>query len=132
MRTFMLSIKPEYVDKIIRGDKDVEIRTKIPKNISKQGKFLVYSSSPVKKVIGEIHYKDIIEFHSECIKDSDIKNIMHWNYNFGISFHKLFQYAGGKKDFYGFVIDAIIVFKEPKMLADYGLNRPPQNFCYIQ
>ncbi len=129
---FLLSIKPKYVDKIIKGEKNVEIRTKIPKNISKKGKFLVYSSSPVKKVIGEIQYNNIIEVHSGCITEHDIRNIMHWSYNFGISFYEFFQYVGGKKEFYGFVIDSIVLFKEPKSLADYGLKRPPQNFCYIK
>lgn len=48
----LLSIKPEFADKIFEGTKRFEFRRAIFKNTNVK-KVVVYASSPVQKVIGE-------------------------------------------------------------------------------
>ena len=58
MSTILMSIKPEYVNKIFSGEKRYEYRKRICKNNIE--KVIVYSSYPVQKVVGELIIKDIL------------------------------------------------------------------------
>ena len=51
MATILLSIKPEYANKIFDGQKHYEYRKRIPKK--EVSKIVVYSSAPEQAVIGE-------------------------------------------------------------------------------
>src|SRR5690625_5868866 len=55
----LLSIKPEFANKIFKGEKRFEYRRVIFKN-KNVNKIVVYASSPVKKVIGEFDVGEII------------------------------------------------------------------------
>lgn len=52
MATILLSIKPEYANKIFDGQKHYEYRKRIPKK--EVSKIVVYSSAPEQAVIGEV------------------------------------------------------------------------------
>src|SRR5258705_12548883 len=92
--TVVLSIKPEFANKIFAGTKKYEFRRVIFKN-TKVKKVVVYSSSPVQKVIGE--------FEIEYILNHDLNTLWHLTKNdSGISSAYFFEYFGDKK--YGFAI----------------------------
>ena len=58
MSTILLSIKPEYSDRIFLGTKRYEFRRHLAqKNITK---ILVYSTSPVMMVVGEVEVTDTL------------------------------------------------------------------------
>ena len=48
----LLSIKPEYAEKILNGEKHFEFRKKLPKNIAIT-KVVIYATKPIGKIIGE-------------------------------------------------------------------------------
>jgi len=48
----LLSIKPEYAEKILNGEKKYEFRKVLPKNKSIT-KVIIYATMPIGKVIGE-------------------------------------------------------------------------------
>lgn len=50
MKSILLSINPQYVDKIMNGEKEYEYR-KI-KCKTKVDKMYIYSTIPIKKVVG--------------------------------------------------------------------------------
>ena len=54
----LMSIKPKYANKIFTGEKLYELRRKIFQK--KVSSIVVYSSSPIMMVIGEIEIEDII------------------------------------------------------------------------
>lgn len=54
----LLSIKPEYADKIFSGEKKFEFRKRIFKNIEVKT-VVVYSTMPVGRIIGEFSIKKI-------------------------------------------------------------------------
>ena len=58
MCAILLSINPQYVDRIMNGDKIYEFR-KIPckRNVDK---IVIYSTSPVMKVVGEADVADVL------------------------------------------------------------------------
>lgn len=121
----ILSIKPKYVEQIINGKKKYEFRRKIFKE-QHIGHIIVYSSSPVKKVVG---YFTIQEIYSEHPKNL-------WsNYRkySGISKKEFLRYFKNSKNGYAIEINQFILFKNPVELSDIGINNgPPQSYMYIK
>ena len=62
----LLSIKPEFVEKIISGEKKFEFRKTLPK---REGvtTVVVYSTMPVGRVIGEFKVKDTLSNTPESL-----------------------------------------------------------------
>ena len=52
MKAILLSIKPEYVDRILAGTKKYEYRKRLAR--SNSSVLLVYSTSPVMKVVAKV------------------------------------------------------------------------------
>ena len=62
----LLSIKPEYAEKILSGEKRYEFRRALFKNPEIK-KVVIYATSPIKKVIGE--------FDIECILTLELEDL---------------------------------------------------------
>jgi predicted transcriptional regulator len=118
----LLSINPEHVENILNGSKQFEFR-KIQCR-SDVDKIIIYSTSPVMRVVGEAEVLDIIVDTPEQVWD------------------KTFELAGISKQFYdvyfqnrekavAYRLGKIIKYKEPAMLADFGINYAPQSFVYV-
>ena len=120
----ILSIKPEFANKIFNGTKKFEFRRTIFKN-KEVKKIIVYASAPISKVIGEFEIDRI--FHEELE--------LLWNQTSkfsGITEDYYMQYFNGKEN--GYAIEV----KNPKkyktnlcIKQNYGLN-PPQSFAYLR
>ena len=119
----LLSIKPEFADKIFDGTKLFEFRRTIFKNTNVK-KIVVYASSPVQKVIGE--------FEIEFILKSGLEDL--WNetqeYS-GITKDYFFQYFSEKKEGFAIKIKNQRKYKQPKSLKDDYNLLPPQSFLYL-
>lgn len=120
----LLSIKPEFAEKIFNGTKKFEFRRTMFKN-KEIKKIVVYASAPISKVIGEFEIDRI--FHEE------LDQLWNQTSKFsGISEDYYMQYFNGKKS--GYAIEV----KNPKkykiglcIKQNFGLN-PPQSFAYLQ
>lgn len=120
----LLSIKPEFAEKIFDGSKQYEFRRTIFKNPDIK-KIVVYASSPVQKVIGE--------FEIEHIMKMDLNGL--WEQtktNSGISEEFFYKYFANKEE--GFAIKIINTrkYKVPKCIRAHFNATPPQSFLYIQ
>lgn len=90
----LLSIKPEFAEKIFNGTKKFEFRRSIFKKPEVKT-VVVYASSPTKQVIGE--------FDIEKIVFDDVNNLWEQTYPFaGIKQELFFNYFVNKKQ--GFAI----------------------------
>ena len=122
MATILLSIKPEYANRIFDGQKQYEYRKRIPKK--EVSKIVVYSSAPEQAVIGEI----------EVIKTLKMKPTPLWNStkaNAGISRSKYRKYFSGCTMAYAFVIGSSEKYPTSKSLADFNIQSAPQSFVYL-
>lgn len=122
MATILLSIKPEYANRIFDGQKQYEYRKRIPKK--EVSKIVVYSSAPEQAVIGEI----------EVIKTLKMKPTPLWNStkaNAGISRSKYRKYFSGCTMAYAFVIGSFEKYPASKSLADFNIHSAPQSFIYL-
>lgn len=120
----ILSIKPEFANKIFDGTKKYEFRRAIFKNPDVK-KVVVYSSSPVQKVIGEFEIESIISHELDTLWKKTKKHS-------GISEDFFFQYFGDKEEGFAIKIKNTKLYPTPKCIReDYNLF-PPQSFLYLE
>jgi type I restriction enzyme S subunit len=120
----LLSIKPKFAESIINGRKKYEFRKNAfsKKNI---GRVYIYSTTPIKKVIGFFKISKIIE-------DKQINLWHHLKDEAGISEEDFFDYFKNRE--IGFALEIVEVEKfenpvDPKIMFPNFV--PPQSFCYI-
>ena len=123
MATILLSIKPEYVDKIFSGSKKYEFRKHLPQK--RVDKIVIYSTDPVQKIVGEVDVLGTVSMKPsplwETTKDAA-----------GISREKFRFYFKGCSTAHAFKLGQAYKYDTPKVLADLGVNSAPQSFVYIK
>lgn len=120
----LLSIKPEFVEKIFNGEKKFEYRKSIFTN--KEVKtVLIYATMPVGRVVGQFEIEKILEDSPNNIWDETR------NYS-GINKDFYDEYFKGKNKAYAIKIKSYKIFDTPKNLYQcIKRDHPPQSFCYI-
>lgn len=120
----ILSIKPEFANKIFDGSKKFEFRKSIFKN-DKINTVIVYASSPVQRVIGEFEIEQII--------NNDIDELWSLTKDFsGISEEYFYKYFANRKFGYAIQIKRTQRYEQSKCLrTDFNLF-PPQSFAYYK
>lgn len=120
----LLSIKPEFVEKILDGSKKFEFRKGIFKN-SLVTSVVIYSTMPVGMVVGEFDIADVIHDEPSIV----------WN--------KTKKFAGISKDFfdiyfesrekaYAIEISNVRKYEQPMLLSALGKNiSAPQSYRYL-
>ncbi|MBQ2887207.1 MAG: ASCH domain-containing protein [Alphaproteobacteria bacterium] len=123
MSKILLSIKPEFADKIISGEKKFEYRTHVP--IKDVNTIVIYSTTPVGKIIGEVQVAGVISGAPSSLWEKTKKSA-------GISRSKYREYFRGRKVAYAFELGEIKKFEKEIFLEDYGLTKAPQSFVYLE
>lgn len=73
MCAILLSINPNHVENIMNGSKRYEFRKKACKR--KVDKMLIYSTTPIMKVVGEAEIEDILIGDPEIIWEKTEKSL---------------------------------------------------------
>ncbi len=119
----LLSIKPEFVEKIFDGSKKYEYRKVLPKRTD-ISVIVIYASAPVQRVVGEFRINEIF---SESV---DILWERTKEYS-GISKEYYMSYFQHKNVANAIEIGELKKYKKTKLLSDYKIVKAPQSFCYI-
>jgi predicted transcriptional regulator len=119
----LLSIKPQFADKILNGDKKYEFRRLLYKSPNVE-KIIIYATSPIMKVIGEF---DVAMVHSMEIEALWEKTM---EYS-GIEKQYYDSYFKGKETGHAIEVKHATRYSEPKTLKDYNIGHAPQSFVYI-
>ncbi|CEN87327.1 ASCH domain-containing protein [Paraclostridium sordellii] len=120
----ILSIKPEFVEKIVSGEKKYEYRKKIFKqNIES---VIIYATKPVGMFIGEFKVKDVVH--------GDLENVWEKTYReSGISQKYFNKYFSNHDKAYALEIKDLIVYDKPVEPSIIIENfKAPQSFCYLR
>ena len=123
MRTILLSIKPEYVEKILYGTKKYEYRkTKCKEKVEK---IIIYSTAPVMQVVGEAEVEGIIEGTLEEVweKTKDYS---------GTTYEFFCEYYNGKSKAIAYKLKKVKKYEEVKSLESFGIEVAPQSFVYVE
>ncbi len=123
MNTILLSIKPEYANRILEGTKKYEFRKHLAQGAITR--ILIYSSSPEKRIVGEVEVVGTLTMKKtplwECTKTSA-----------GISREKFREYFWGCSLAHAYQLGKATKYDKPKNLADYGIVQAPQSFIYLK
>lgn len=120
----LLSIKPEFAEKIFNGTKKYEFRRSVFKNQNVKT-IVVYASSPVQLVIGE--------FEIDTILNDNLHQL--WNItkdHSGISENYFFEYFNNKERGYAIKIKQTKRYKKALSLKNDFKTTPPQSFMYLE
>ncbi|MCC6096972.1 ASCH domain-containing protein [Limosilactobacillus sp.] len=121
----LLSIKPEYVERILNGTKKFEYRKKIFKN-KNVNTVVIYATKPIGKVVGEFYIRNIIEDNPQTI----------WNLTnkySGISKNSFDEYFHNVQEGFAIEIAHFVKYKKELELNEVSkkLKSAPQSFAYI-
>lgn len=122
-----ISVKPEFADKIVRGEKTIELRKNKPS--ANPGDFvIIYSTLPVKSVIGFGIVKEIIEDTPQFMWNNHSEKL-------GIDNKRFDNYYCGMSKAVGIRIDSICKLKKPINLDEIKnlipKFSPPQTYRYF-
>ncbi len=120
----LLSIKPTFVERIFNGEKLYEFRKVIFKK-DKIDHIYIYSSYPVKKIVGRFEIGGIIEDSPDRLWET-------CNGSSGLNYQEFFSYFSDKDRGYAIQIKDLVKFEspiEPQEILDNFTA--PQSFCYI-
>jgi predicted transcriptional regulator len=122
--TVLLSIKPEYANRILSGSKRFEFRRVIfrEKTVSK---VIIYSSSPVQRVVGEFTIGKILALGREELwsKTREYSGIQKSHFD---------QYFHGCEMAFAIEVLSPRRYSRPRKLADAtNFTLPPQSFRYL-
>lgn len=123
MCRILMPINPEYVDEILAGRKKYEYR-KIKAKRNNIDKMIIYSTSPIMKVVAEVDIKEILEEDPEKLWEMT-KN------ESGITKDFYNKYYKNKNTAIAYKLGKIRIYDKPKNLYDIGINYVPQSFVYL-
>lgn len=123
MEKIIVSINPEYVEKILSGEKKFEYRTKIAK--LQVDTLIIYATKPMMKVVAEAEILGFISTSPEEL----------WNQTknqSGITKSFFDEYFKDKRVAYSYKLGEVKMYERPKSLLDFGLRMAPQSFAYVK
>lgn len=120
----ILSIKPEFAEKIFNGSKKFEFRRRLYKNKDVKA-VIVYASAPISKIIGEFEIGSVLH--------DDLNSL--WkrtNQYSGITEEYYHNYFRGRESGYAIAVKKAEKYEQPKCIKEsFGLT-PPQSFAYVK
>lgn len=119
-----MSIKPQFVEKIRRGEKKFEFRRVMPR-CQEVDTIIVYASKPVGKVVGEMIVGDFLTYPTdelwERTKDKS-----------GLAREEFFDYFHGKHNAHAIEIKSYQDYEQPIPLDVLLPGKvPPQSYYYL-
>ena len=123
----LVSIHPQYAERILEGEKTIELRRRFPDLDGFKGRLLIYSTTPVKSVIGyaeieKVHYLPVEDLWAAFKDDAKIQETDFWNYFRGLTHG------------YGVQLKNPIKFSKPLSIdylkKNYGMIAP-QSYRYL-
>lgn len=123
MKQILLAIKPEYVDKIMSGEKRFEFRRKAcAQPISS---IIIYETAPIKRIVGEVAVIKVLKEPPQLLWPVVM------NYA-GINKSSFDQYFQGAKIAVAYELGKITRYEQPKNLTDLGFSVAPQSYFYVK
>lgn len=122
MSQMLLSIKPQYVKEILSGNKKYEFRKFRCRD--EIDTIIIYATSPIKEVVGEVSLIQIIE--------GDVEHVWNQTSPYGGVLKEDYQeYYKARDVAIAYQLGEVTRYDKPKKLLDFGLTYAPQSYAYI-
>lgn len=119
----LLSIKPEYADRIFAGEKLFEFRRVVPKQDVER--VVVYASAPVQRIIGEFTVRRVVTTTPERLWRRTREHA-------GIAREAFMRYFEGCAEAHALEVAEAKLYARPIDPRERDENfRPPQSFVYL-
>lgn len=120
----LLSVKPRFAEAILAGQKTFEFRRALFRR-SDVKTVVLYASSPTCQVVGEFTIEEVLSLALEALWESTRSGG-------AIDRHYFDRYFHGRATGYALKVKRPRRYRRPLCLqADFGIERPPQSFCYL-
>lgn len=120
----LLSVRPQYAEAIVSKKKKYELRRSVFKRKDVE-KVYIYSTSPVRKIVGSFEVEEVIEDSPETIWNTCHEDL-------AISEYDFFRYFEGSMSAFAIKITNMMRFSDPldpcSLIEGF---RPPQSFRYL-
>ena len=131
MTEIMQSIHKNWTCLILTGEKTLELRKNKPTNVKYPIKVFMYESKILGgsgMVVGEY----ILKSEPSCyLFDNRDKLMDLLSKNSCVDPEGIIRYQHGKGTVYAWRTSNSIKYDEPKQLREFGMNKAPQSWCYI-
>ncbi len=127
-RDVVLSIKPAYSERILNGRKTVELRRRFPVSAPNGTLAYIYSTSPVKAMVGMVAIREVLKLPVEQIW-SEFKETA------SIERDQFNGYFEGLEQGFALVFEDVKAFSRPLPLSELRKKfsfEPPQSFLYAK
>lgn len=120
----LLSIKPEFAEKILDGTKRFEFRKGIFKN-SKITTVVIYATMPVGRVVGQFQIDEVLSDSPESLWGKTKRYA-------GISKSFYDEYYQGRNKAFAIKIGSVERYSAPQPISSLGAGiKPPQSYLYL-
>lgn len=120
----LLSIRPEYAEKILSGQKQFEFRKNVPKSPEIKT-VVIYATLPIGKVLGEFDIEEVLSGTPSHLWSLTSKKA-------GIPRSFFQEYFKGRTVAYAIRVREVRRYEKPLSLRSVLHGRcAPQSFCYI-
>lgn len=127
-QTLMLSVKPEYAEKLLRGDKTVELRRVRPQRIKGGDVVLIYATAPKGVFVGCCRVVEVL-------LDSPAALWPRVEASAGVTQAEYFRYFRAARRAIGIVVESPVAFAVEISLDDSRKYlpgfMPPRSFRYL-
>ena len=151
-KAVLISIRPEWVKKILAGEKTIEVRKTRPKSETPFKCCIYCTNSGVAMGMWEKHGKVVAEFVCDTIFPIQIECNAPAALGAGIEVpgtcltdRKIMEYLGNGKRGFAWHISNLKIYDAPKPLSEFKgfrktkfgyapveIKRPPQSWCYVE
>ena len=126
-RDILVSIHPNYASKILTGEKTVELRRRFPEAGTRGALALIYSTSPVKAIVGLARIKHVLKLPVSRIWKEHGPAAC-------VSRSEFYNYFSGVRHGFAILFVDVHLLKEritaPTLFAKFGIV-PPQSYRYV-
>lgn len=122
----VISIKPTYADLIMSGEKTVELRRRFSESMQVGTEVFIYSSSPVKGIVGQATIKKIIKKGLEDLWREVGKCS-------GVNYTYFRAYFEGLEEGYGILLEEPVLYEKQiplEQLTHEANFSPPQSYMF--
>lgn len=121
MKSVLLSLKPEWWERMKTGEKTLEIRRSRPVGVELPVRVIVYATKPVGMIVGEF-------LCGHFIRTDKLGGLVR---RAMVPLDELCRYARGEEVF-AWTVDDVAEYDRPVELAELGIKRPPQSWMYVE
>jgi len=153
MKSVLISIKPKWCNLIGNGEKTAEVRKNKPK-IKTPFKCYIYCTKGehlwknAERLLLDEVYNRLIDNIPDCLLNGKVIGEFVCGGIYPVTYYsdglvdfvdcetsclsprEIINYGNGKT-LYSWCISDLVIYDNPKTLADFGLECPPQSWCYI-